>query len=161
MRKRTYNNQYHVRPQCLVVLCLVDCIVMQRLKKCPPRGNTVIRHLSSEESGKIAACDSLPILVLILQDKRSHDAWVLLGYGIPAIRLETGMITSRCYILELHALLSPDSTVVIIQSLPDPTSDYLAGEKQRRFTRCRQSTKLSTWRQQFPPNRTHPMPKGV
>ena len=78
------------------------------------RGNTSTRLLLSNKPGKIAACDAPPILILIIQDKRLHDVWVLLGYGIPAFkRLETGMITSRCYILELHARLRPDNTVLI------------------------------------------------
>lgn len=81
--------------------------------KVSTRGNTVIRLLSSDGPDEIAACDAPPILVLIVvQDKRLHDVWVLLGYGIPAIkRLETGMITSRCYILELHARLRSDNTL--------------------------------------------------
>lgn len=133
--------------------------------KVSTRGHTVIRLFSSDGPAEIAACDAPPILVLIVvQDKRLHHVWVLLGYGIPAIkRLETGMITSRCYILELHAHLRRDNIALIIhlQTLTEPLSSHLTGEKQFWCQICRQSTKPTTWKQRFPPNRIHRMRKGA
>ena len=88
----------------------------------------------SDELGKITAYDAPPILLLVVQDKRLHDEGcrVVLGIRYPRIdRLETGMITSRCYILELHALVRLDSTVLISHSQsPSPSNDHLASERQ-------------------------------
>ena len=89
----------------------------------------------SDEPGKITAYDAPPILLLVVQDKRLHDEGcrVVLGIRYPRIdSLETGMITSRCYILESHAHPRPDNTVLILRlhSRTKSSSDHLAVERQ-------------------------------